>query len=75
MMPSSTLAKSGARSLLVRHSHSDNSTVEDSLITPPTIYDEGTLLLVNLGDRLLRVKLVELVEATRTFARFLYTTI
>ena len=43
--------------------------------TPPTIYDEGTLLLVNLGDRLLRVKLVELLEATRTFARFHYTAI
>jgi hypothetical protein len=62
-----------ARSLLV--SHIDNATVVDALITPPTIYDEGTLLLVNLGDRLLRVKLVELVEATRTFARFHYTTI
>lgn len=62
-----------ARSLLVRHI--DNETPDDTLITPPTIYDEGTLLLVNLGDRLLHVKLVELVEATRTFARFHYTTI
>jgi cyclic-di-GMP-binding protein len=62
-----------ARSLLVRHG--DNATPEDTLITPPTIYDEGTLLLVNLGNRLLHVKLVELLEATRTFARFRYTTV
>ncbi len=62
-----------ARSLLVRHI--DNTTPDDTLITPPTIYDEGTLLLVNMGDRLLRVKLVDLVEATRTFARFHYSTI
>jgi len=60
-----------ARSLLV--SHIDKAQVVDALITPPTIYDEGTLLLVNLGDRMLRVKLVELVEATRTFARFHFT--
>ncbi len=62
-----------ARSLLI--SHIDNEAPGDTLITPPTIYDEGTLLLVNLGDRLLRIKLVDLVEATRTFARFHYTTI
>ncbi len=62
-----------ARSLLLRHV--DNAAPDDTLITPPTIYDEGTLLLVNMGDRLLRVKLTELMEATRTFARFHYSTI
>jgi len=62
-----------ARSLLIRHS--EQGLKQDALITPPTIYDEGTLLLVNLGNRLLSVKLTELVESTRTYALFRYTTI
>ena len=62
-----------ARSLLV--SHNDDTSPVDTIFTPPTIYDEGSLLLINQGDKLLRVKLVELLEATRTFARFRYTAI
>lgn len=62
-----------ARSLLIRHS--DQGLEQDALITPPTIYGEGTQLLVNIGHRLLNVKLTELVESTRTYALFRYTTI
>jgi len=60
-----------ARSLLVRTHKREQQT----LLAPPTIYDEGTILLVNLGNRLLSVKLTELIESTRTYAQFNYTPI
>lgn len=63
------------RSLLVHRSDDSATATEETLITPPTIYDEGSLLLLNFGDRLLRVRLLELLEATRAFARYRYTPI
>lgn len=60
-----------ARSLLVRTQKREQQT----LLAPPTIYDEGTILLVNFGTRLLSVKLTELIESTRTYAHFQYTPI
>lgn len=60
-----------ARSLLVRPRKREQQT----LLAPPTIYDEGTVLMVNFGNRLLSVKLTELIESTRTYAHFQYTPI
>ncbi len=43
-----------------------------TLIVPAVVYDVGTVLAVNLGTRLLYVRLTRIRESTRAFAQFEY---
>jgi hypothetical protein len=43
-----------------------------ALIVPAVVYDVGTVLAVNLGTRLLYVRLTRIRESTRAFAQFEY---
>ncbi len=46
-----------------------------ALIVPAVMYDVGTVLAVNLGARLLYVRLTRIRESTRAFAQFEYRTV
>ncbi len=41
-----------------------------TLITPAAIYDVGTVLVLNMTEQLLYVKLVRIVESTKSFTQF-----
>lgn len=53
----------------------DGSNDEPTLITSPSIYDIGSVLLLNLGDKFMRVRLNRVVEETSSFARFAFKTL
>src|SRR5699024_9742604 len=41
-----------------------------SLLSPASIYDIGTAIRLRLGNRVLHIRLTELLETTRIFAHF-----
>lgn len=49
-----------------RHPRAGHTTI----LTLPAVYDVGTVLLLNTGDDLLKVRLLHLVESTSSFARY-----
>ncbi|MHB1240682.1 MAG: hypothetical protein ACYC18_09280 [Gammaproteobacteria bacterium] len=44
----------------------------DTLIVPAAVYDLGTVVAINLGNKLLYVRLTKLAETTRAFSQFEY---
>lgn len=58
------------RALLTPHGHPREP--DRSLIVPPVIYDIDTVLLLNLGEELIYVRLTDVMEATRSFTQFRY---
>lgn len=43
---------------------------QTTILTLPSVYDVGTVLLVNTSNELLKVRLLHLVESTSSFARY-----
>lgn len=53
----------------------DPSAQESTLLAMPSIYDVGTILLLNSDEALMHVKLLRLIEGTGSFARFQFRVI
>ena len=45
------------------------------ILVMPSIYDVGTVLIVNTGETIMQIKLLKLIEGTSSFARFQYRTL
>lgn len=41
-----------------------------TLIAPPSIYDEGTTLLLNTGEHIYKARIIHLIEGASSFARY-----
>ena len=50
----------------------DVQAVGGSLVVPAAIYDTATVAVLNLGERLVYVRLTRLLETTRSYSRFEY---
>lgn len=48
----------------------DPSLQTTTLIAPPSIYDEGTTLLINTGDHIYKARIIHLIEGASSFARY-----
>lgn len=58
------------RGLIIPRRNPDEG--DSTILTLPTVYDAGTVLLLNTGDQLFKIRLIHLVEGTNSFARYEY---
>ena len=56
------------RGLIIPKSAADSD--DTTLVSMPSIYDVGTVLLVNTDEQLVKVRLTKLIEGTSSFSRF-----